>query len=253
MRSVHALVLTFAAACSSARRYYLHTELPKLEDNPLLAVAPGPWPAVPAVVSESASVPDDLVLSTLAALMALPGATNACDPGTRRPRQDASEYCVAIYRTPREWRVSWPIRQVFEGASSCQPPFGGVEDLDFGRDVPVLGYAHNHPCGSGISSQDLSVWPMLKTGEGNWVMVAYGVSPGGKVLRDSRGELIPVGGWLATGHKSEPRYYKWNLEGKVWMWDGNENRWEFQATCRPRSSNILSPRGALPDCSPEMR
>ncbi|WNG43789.1 hypothetical protein F0U60_06535 [Archangium minus] len=253
MRYLHVLVLTLAAACSGPRRYYLHTELPKLEGNLLLAVVPGPWPEVPTVISDTASIPDDLVLPTLTGLMNLPGASDACDPNTRRPRQDASEYCAAIYRTPQDWRVSWPIRQVFEGASSCQPPFGGVDDSDFGRDVPVLGYAHNHPCGSGLSSQDLSVWPMLKTSEGSWVMVAYGVSPSGRVLRDAQGELIPAWGWLATGHKSQPRFYKWNQEGKVWKWNENEKRWEFQTTCRPRSSSILSPKGVLPDCSPEMR
>ncbi|WP_147469366.1 hypothetical protein [Corallococcus sp. AB045] len=107
------LLLTLGAllACASSRLYYLRTELPFLDDDPNLAVVPGPWkhPDVPVVLSNAATIPDDLVLPALKALMALPGAVDACDPNTRRQRRDAVEYCVSIYKTRQDWRVSWPI------------------------------------------------------------------------------------------------------------------------------------------------
>lgn len=240
----------FVVGCSGARRYYSHAELPKLEGNHALSVVPGPWPEVPAVVADTASVPDDLVLPALMALMELPGALDACDPNTGRPRPDAVEYCAAIYRTPEDWRVSWPVRDVTQASSACRPPWGGVDDADFGRELPVFGYAHNHPCGSGISSQDLSVWPLVKSDEGGWVLVAYGTTPSGRLARDSRGELIPAWGWLVTGHRGAPRFYKWNQTGKVFRWHDETRRWEFHADCRPRASSTFRPQGALPDCTP---
>ncbi len=245
----------FAAviACSGVKRFYLHTELPKLESNDALAIAPGPWPEVPAVVADAANVPDDLVLPTLKALMELPGAANACDSSSRRPRSDASEYCVAFYRTPEDWRVSWPIRNTTRAADACSPPFGGVDDMDFGRDLPVFGYAHNHPCGTDISGQDLSVWPFAKVDGRAWIMVAYGTTPSGRMARDSRGQLIPAWGWLATGHPGSPRFFKWSPAGDVFRWDDAAGSWKFEATCRPRPPSSFRPQGSMPDCTSPSR
>jgi hypothetical protein len=84
--------------------------------------------------------------------------------------------------------------------SSCSPPLGGVEDKDFGGGLPVFGFAHNHPCGTSMSSPDLRVFPVMKSGEGRWMMVEYAVSPNGKPALDSQGQLIPAWGWLATDY-----------------------------------------------------
>lgn len=238
-------------ACSGSRRYYAHAELPKLEDNPLLGVAPGPWPQVPTVIADATNVPDDVVLPTLTALMDLPGASESCDPSTGRPRPDAAEYCVAVYRTPEDWRVSWPVRNTAGASDACSPPYGGVDDADFGKDLPVFGFAHNHPCSSRFSSKDLTVWPAVKSDEGAWVMVSYGATPGGRLARDSKGELIPAWGWLATGHRNEPRFFKWNRAGEVFRWDGVKRQWQFAATCRPGSPSVLKPQGTPPKCDPE--
>ncbi|MCP3142950.1 hypothetical protein [Pyxidicoccus xibeiensis] len=185
--------------------------------------------------------------------MALPGAADACDPNTGLPRPDAAEYCVALYRTPQDWRVSWPLRNLLQEQASCQPPFGGVEDEDFGRDLPVIGFAHNHPCGTRMSSPDLGQFPAIKTEEGLWTMVSYAASPKGGLARDAQNRLIPAWAWLATGHRSEPRFYKWNPAGEVFQWNEGTKRWDFQATCQPReSSGTRGPRTQLPSCSPEL-
>lgn len=247
------LMLGGAPGCAGGRRYYLHSELPKRDGEDGLAIAPGPWSEVPAVVSEQARIPDELVLPALEALLALPGALDACDANSGRPRPDASEYCLAIYRTPEDWRVSWPIRNLAGAGAACVPPFGGVSDVDFGRELPVFGYAHNHPCGTSLSGQDLSVWPFARTEGGVWVMVAYGTTPGGVLARDSSGQLIPAWGWLVTGSRSSPRFYKWNKEGEVFTWDAGSRRWRFEATCRPRPPSSFMPRGVLPDCSASPR
>ena len=140
------LVLCLIGACTGTRLYYIQGELPVLENDRNLMVVRGPWPNVPAVLSDATAVPDDLVLPMLKSLMTLPGAIDACD-ASGHPRADASEYCAAVYKTPHDWRVSWPIRRLVGEKNACKPPFGGVEDDDFGRGLPVFGYAHNHPCG----------------------------------------------------------------------------------------------------------
>ena len=240
--------------CLSPRLYYVWTELPHLENDAELAVVPGPWKRndVPVVISDAVSPPDDLVLSTLRALMSLPGAVEACDPNSGTPRTDASEYCVAIYKTPQDWRVSWPIRELTGESSSCQPPFGGVDDEDFGRDLPIFGFAHNHPCGANMSSPDLSIFPALKTGEGLWTMVSYATTPSGRLARDSSGSLIPAWHWLATGRVGAPRFLKWNPAGEVFLWMEGKRTWEFQATCRPQTSSMIGRKILPPQCTPEL-
>lgn len=240
-------------ACASTRLYYWDSELPKLEQGDLpLVVGPGPWPNVPAVLASRDSVPDDLVLPTLKALMDLPGAVDSCG-ADGRPLPHASEYCVAVYRTPEDWRVTWPIRKVMNADSSCEPPFGGVDDADFGRGLPVFGYAHNHTCGLFASSQDLGNFPTAKEPSGAWVFVGYGTTPRGEFALDSFGHQIPAWGWLATGHRDSPRFYKWNRAGEVFRWSEDKKQWEFQAACQPQSSSIISRRHAIPPkCSPEL-
>jgi hypothetical protein len=77
-------MLVVFLACAGPKLYYLRTELPILEGRFDLAVAPGPWKHedIPIVISDETSVPDDLVLPMLKALMALPGAADACDSKT---------------------------------------------------------------------------------------------------------------------------------------------------------------------------
>ena len=88
------LAATLALGCASPRLDYVRSELPHVEGEPELAVTPGPWGRedVPVVVSDSAHVPDELVLAALHALLKLPGAVDACDANTGHPRGDASEY-----------------------------------------------------------------------------------------------------------------------------------------------------------------
>ncbi|RKH67937.1 hypothetical protein [Corallococcus aberystwythensis] len=244
------LVLVFA--CASPRLYFLSSELPQLENNSKLIVAPGPWthPDVPVVYADLGAVPDDLVLPALKTLMALPGAADACDGNTGRPRPDATEYCLAVYRTPKDWRVSWPVRKQMGERRGCQPPMGGVVDQDFGSDLPIFGFAHNHPCGTDMSSADLRVFPAVRLGEARWTMIEYAVAPGGKPARDSRGRPIAAWAWLATGHADTPRFLKWNFEGEVFRWSEPERRWQFEARCEPAPPSNIGSTLSPPKCYP---
>lgn len=242
-------VLALACTRTGTRLYYLDTEVPKVEGK--WVIGPGPWPAVPAVLSDSFTAPDEFVLSALKALMALPGATDSCDAGGQ-PRPNAAEYCVAIYRTPEDWRVTWPIRNQAGAENACKPPFGGAEDVDFGRQLPVFGYAHNHPCGLFASSSDLKNFPAMRSAEGAWLLVGYATTSNGQPALDSQGQLIPAWHWLATGFAGAPRFYKWNSTGEVFRWKEDKNQWEFQANCKPQSSTMLEHKPLPPKCSPEV-
>ena len=251
-RHICSAALALALACTSTRLYYLDSELPRLEGDHRLVVGLGPWPNVPVVLASMDNVPDDLVLPTLKALMELPGAADSCG-ADGLPLPHASEYCVGVYRTPEDWRVTWPIRKVMEAHSSCVPPFGGVEDADFGRGLPVFGYAHNHPCGLFASSRDLGNFPTMRVPSGGWVVVGYGATPSGEVALDSFGERISAWAWLATGQRDAPRFYKWSRIGEVFRWREDKKQWEFQAVCKPQGSGGINRGRALPPkCSPEL-
>jgi hypothetical protein len=183
--------------------------------------------------------------------MVLPGAADSCDL-SGHPRPDAAEYCVAVYRTPEDWRVTWPIRKLMKEQSACQPPLGGVEDVDFGRGLLVFGYAHNHTCGLFASSNDLKRFPPARAVNGPWVVVGYATTPRGELARDAHGQLLPAWGWLATGHLDEPRFYKWNAAGEVFRWSEATRLWGFQAVCKPESSSLLAHGVLAPRCSPEL-
>ncbi|RKH63338.1 hypothetical protein D7V93_08895 [Corallococcus llansteffanensis] len=245
-------LLLVVLACASPRLYFLSSDLPRLEKNPRLIVAPGPWehPDVPVVYADMGTIPDDLVLPALRALMALPGAADACDANTGQPRPDATEYCLAVYRTPQDWRVSWPVRKQMGERGACQPPMGGVADKDFGSDLPIFGFAHNHPCGTDMSSSDLLVFPAVKVGEARWTMIEYAVSPAGKPARDARGRPIPAWAWLVTGHAETPRFLKWNFAGEVFRWSEAERQWRFEARCEPAPPRNLGSTRSPPKCYP---
>jgi hypothetical protein len=251
MRHLFSPILILTLACTSARLYYVQSELPTLEGKDYLTVGPGPWPKVPVVVSDQDTAPDILILATLKALMTLPGAADACD-AFGHPRADATEYCVAAYKTPKDWRVTWPIRKPVDEDSACQPPFGGVEDAEFGRDLFIFGYAHNHTCGLFASSEDFKVFPTAKTPEGIWMFVSYATTPSGKLARDALGEPIPAWGWLATGHADEPRFYKWTAAGEVFKWSEDQKTWKHQATCKPQPPSMYHKQALPPRCSPEL-
>ncbi|HYO51967.1 hypothetical protein [Archangium sp.] len=84
------------------------------------------------------------------------------------------------------------------------------------------------------------------------MMVEYAVASNGKPALDSRGQLIPAWGWLATGHADAPRYYKWNPAGEVFEWNEGKRGWEFQATCTPQKPSIITTMMPPPKCSPEL-
>ena len=149
--------------------------------------------------------------------------------------------------------MTWPIRKLMNSHSSCVPPFGGVEDADFGRGLPVFGYAHNHPCGLFASSLDLGNFPTAKAPSGAWVFVGYGITPSGEFARDSHGMPIPAWAWLATGVRDAPRFYRWNPAGEVFRWNEGKEQWEFQAVCKPQTSSSIADVLPLPPrCSPEL-
>lgn len=256
MRFAYMAALSLLLACMGRRLFYVHSELPKLNEDDFYAVTPGPWDNanVPIVYSEASDVPDDLVIPTLKALMALPGARVKCDPSSAKSPPHAAEYCLAIYKTPKDWRASWPVRSLVGEASMCDPPYGGVEDEDFGREIAVVGFAHNHPCGKHLSSPDLGVFPVnvRNAGKEVWELVVYAETPTGNLARNSNGELIPTSAWLATYHLDEPRFYKWDPEGSVFIWNEGSKEWEFRSRCEPQSS-AFNPKIALePKCHPEI-
>jgi len=136
----------------------------------------------------------------------------------------------------------------------CEPPYGGVEDEDFGREIAVVGFAHNHPCGRHMSSPDLGTFPIHIKNAGTevWELMVYAETPAGNLARNSKGELIPTSAWLATYHLDEPRFYKWDLQGNVFIWNEENQEWEFRSMCKPQSSAFNPDKALQPECNPPL-
>lgn len=84
------------------------------------------------------------------------------------------------------------------------------------------------------------------------MVVGYGTTPSGEPVLDAQGEPVPAWAWLATGHLTEPRFYKWNSAGEVFRWSETQKQWDFQASCKPQTSSMLNRKPLPPKCQPEL-
>lgn len=238
-----AIMFLLLAVCSSSHDYLVAANLPLVDPaSDQTRIVPGPWVKIPPVAG-GITPPDVLVVEALKELLTLPGATH-CEEG--RPSALSAEYCVDIYRTPTDWRVAWPVRNLQNEQGACTPAFGGVDDVNYGRTTYVVGFAHNHPCDWPPSTDDFSVFPMALI-QGAWEAVQFATDIEGKaILLDGR--PIPIASWLIT---PKGRIFRWNASLEVDEWANDAQQWHHVARC------ILPEQSTLgyqpPRCTPELR
>lgn len=153
MRSV-APILLLAVGCATPS-----SPQPSTSDT---THARGPWSEVPAVEMPTGdtSIPISLLKDVADALLKRPGA-RVCDPMTNRPIPGLStEYCSTVYVAGNADSLSWRVTEPLTGTHNRCNPFFVVKDEDYpASQVWVVGYIHNHPCGTTPSSLDLRAWP----------------------------------------------------------------------------------------------
>lgn len=233
----------WSAGCPAPRDDMVASNLPLADPaNDRTRIVPGPWAKVDPMAG-GPTPPEVMVVQALRELLTLPGATH-CETGA--PSALSAEYCTAIYRTPVDWRVSWPVRNLQREQSACTPPYGGVDDSAYGRATYVVGFAHNHPCDSLPSTNDISVFPVALI-QGAWEAVQFATDHEGKALLLD-GKPIPIAGWLIT---PKGRIFRWDAGGQVDDWDAGGQQWRHIARCIAPEQSTLGYQP--PRCTPQLR
>lgn len=218
--------------------------------------ARGPWSEVPAVEMPTGdtSIPIALLRDVADALLKLPGA-KVCDSLNQRPIVGMStEYCSTVYVAGNRHSLSWRVTEPVGGNHERCEPFYVVEDADYpASQVWVVGYVHNHPCGTPPSSKDLRNWPTdafnpyvamaeFRLIAGN--RTASG-DPGPAVHENTAIEMASaVVAELQDGTRVFLRYFP---TGEVQQWSNVKVGWVTLGTCSPRRAS----RAQTPQCSPE--
>ncbi|WP_367616647.1 hypothetical protein [Corallococcus exercitus] len=208
----------------------------------------GPWAEVPAVPMPAGdnSIPIELIRDVADALLKRPGA-QTCDPATLRPIQGLStEYCAAVYvsggREALSWRVSEPVRGTGDRCSAPQQ----VQDEDYPASrVWVVGFIHNHPCGSPPSSVDLLAWP-TDAFDPLTAMAVVRLVPGNPAPALFKELAIEMASALVAERMDGSRVYlRYFPTGEVEQWSERRRRWILLGTCAPTQSHL----GSEPRCT----
>ncbi|WP_375743049.1 hypothetical protein NR800_31555 [Corallococcus interemptor] len=208
----------------------------------------GPWTEVPAVEMPAGdnSIPIGLIRDVADAFLTRPGA-RACDPATLRPIQGLStEYCATVYvaggREALSWRVSEPVRGSHSRCSAPQQ----VRDADYpASQVWVVGFIHNHPCGSPPSSVDLMAWPTDAI-DPLTAMAVVRLVPGNPAPALFKSLAIEMASALVAERMDGSRVYlRYFPTGEVEQWSERRRRWILLGTCTPTQSHL----GAVPRCT----
>jgi hypothetical protein len=233
--------LLLAAGCATTPTPYTIVEG--------VIAARGPWSEVPAVEMPTGdtSIPISLLRDVADALLKLPGA-KVCDSVNQRPIVGLStEYCSTVYvagdRDALSWRVTEPIMGDHD---SCNPLFV-VKDEDYpSSQVWVVGYIHNHPCGSAPSSIDLSAWP-TDAFNPYVAMAEVRLVPGNPAPAVHRDMAIEMASARVAERQDGTRIFlRYFPTGEVQQWSDVNARWVTLGTCAPRAP---SPLGTAPRCS----
>ncbi|ATB32181.1 hypothetical protein MEBOL_005657 [Melittangium boletus DSM 14713] len=232
------LLLVFCLGCagpSSSSRARV-VEIPK-----------GPWAEVPAVESstDDTSIPIGLIRDMADALLKRPGA-RVCDPVTHLPIVGLStEYCSTVYVAGSQDSLSWRVTEPVMGSHGSCKPFSRVEDDDYpASQVWVVGYIHNHPCGSPPSSGDLGTWP-TDAFNPYVAMAEVRLIPGNPIPAVHGNVAVEIASAVVAERPDGTRIFlRYFPTGEIQQWSDARARWVALGQCSPRErgSRFKTPR-----------
>lgn len=210
----------------------------------------GPWSEVPAVEMPTGdtSIPIALLRDVADALLKRPGA-KVCDPVTQRPiRGLSTEYCSTVYVAGEHNSMSWRVSEPVRGEHGACRPFFVVKDEDHPpTQVWVVGYVHNHPCGTAPSSDDLRAWP-TDAFQPYVAMAAVRLIPGNPAPAIHGKTAIEMASALVAERQDGTRVFlRYFPTGEVQQWSNARAGWVTLGTCAPRSNSRIS----APRCNDE--
>jgi proteasome lid subunit RPN8/RPN11 len=195
------------------------------------------------------SIPISLLRDVADALLKRPGA-KVCDPMTNRPIAGLStEYCSTIYVAGDQNSLSWRVTEPIRGNHNSCKPFFAVKDEDYlASQVWVVGYIHNHPCGTPPSSDDLGTWP-TDAFDPYVAMAEVRLVPGNPAPAAHKNTLIEMASALVAERQDGTRVFlRYFPTGEVQQWSHARGTWVTLGTCAPRSNNS---RSRMPQCNNE--
>ena len=213
--------------------------------------AKGPWSEVPAIEMPTGdtSLPITLLRDVADSLLKRPGA-KVCDPATQRPIVGLStEYCSTVYVAGGRDSLSWRVTEPVTGTHNRCNPLFAVKDEDYpASQVWVVGYIHNHPCGTTPSSIDLGAWPTDALNP-YVAMAEVRLIPGNPAPAIHKNTAIEMASALVAERQDGTRLFlRYFPTGEVQQWSLVNARWVTLGLCAPRGEHSL---GAGPRCSEE--
>lgn len=216
-------------------------------------VGRGPWSEVPTVEmpTEDTTLPISLLRDVADALLKLPGA-KVCDAVTRRPIVGLStEYCSTFYVAGTRASLSWRVTEPMKGNHEACNPFFVVRDADYpAAQVWVVGYVHNHPCGSPPSSADLGTWP-TDAFDPYVAMAEVRLVPGNPASAFYENTPIEMASALVAERQDGTRIIlRYFPTGEIQQWSTTKADWVTLGTCAPSATTS---RDRTPRCNQPLR
>jgi hypothetical protein len=123
-----------------------------------------------------------------------------------------------------------------------------VQDVDYPvSQVWVVGYIHNHPCGSPPSSLDMGAWP---TGafDPYTAMAEVRLIPGNPLPALQGTAAVEMASAIVAERQDGTRLYlRYFPTGEVQQWSQLKSSWVALGTCAPRER---SSHFRTPQCNP---
>lgn len=216
-------------------------------------VGRGPWSEVPTVEMPTGdtSLPISLLRDVADALLELPGA-KVCDPMTRRPIVGLStEYCSTFYVAGTRDSLSWRVTEPIKGSHEACNPFFVVRDADYpAAQVWVVGYVHNHPCGTAPSSNDLGTWP-TDAFDPYVAMAEVRLVPGNPAPASYKSTPIEMASALVAERQDGTRIIlRYFPTGEIQQWSNAKAGWATLGICAPSATTS---RERTPRCNEPLR
>jgi hypothetical protein len=212
--------------------------------------ARGPWLEVPTVEMPTGdtSIPISLLQDAADALLKRPGA-KVCDKVNQRPIVGLStEYCSTLYVAGDHGSLSWRLTEPIRGDHESCSPFFVVKDNDHpSSQVWVVGYIHNHPCGTPPSSGDLRAWP-TDAFDPYVAMAEVRLIPGNPVPVSYKETPIEMASAVIAERQDGSRIFlRYFPTGEIQQWSAVRTRWMTLGRCAPGG------RGRSPQCDQPLR
>ncbi|WNG52095.1 hypothetical protein F0U60_54310 [Archangium minus] len=194
------------------------------------------------------SIPISLLQDVANAILRRPGA-KVCDPVSKRPIPGLStEYCSTVYVAGSSDALSWRVTEPLKGTHNRCNPFFVVKDEDYpASQVWVVGYIHNHPCGTVPSSLDLRAWP-TDAFKPYVAMAEVRLVPGNPIPALHKNTAIEMASALVAEQQDGTRIYlRYFPTGEIQQWSAVKTDWITLGRCTPRRDS------RAPQCDEPLR